>query len=85
MKTPGKTNTGTGVTSSVTAMPIGAASATNKPVKKAKGTMINGLFYPEGQSPAEKAAAAKKKSPFVAKGMFAASPNPISNSSFFLS
>ena len=37
--------------------------------------MINGLFYPEGQSPAEKAAAAKKKTPFVAKGMFVASPN----------
>lgn len=85
-KTPGKTNTGTstGVTATpsasagASARKASASKATNKPVERAKGTMINGLFYPEGQSAAEEAAAAKKKAPFVAKGMFVASANPIS-------
>ena len=71
-KTPGKINTG-------------ASKATNKPVEKAKGTMINGLFYPEGQSPAEKAAAAKKKNSFAKKGMFVASPKSLCSISNSLS
>lgn len=75
VKTPGKTNAGTTATPPGPASKASATNAANKPVEKAKGTMVNGLFYPEGQSPAEKAAAAKKKTPFVAKGMFVASPN----------